>query len=513
MENTKINTTQLKKHHSAWLLAAILLLALGIRLGTMNNHGVWIDETWVVTTPNFHLDSKDIFPKFFEYPQVKELAESKQALLKKVYNIHPVVQICFMLISDMHPPFYYIVSYFWTRHFGESLFAIRALPLLFGLLTIVCTYLIAKSLFGKKVALIAALFLAVSPMHVHFSQMARNFSLMTFLVTFSYLVLLTKLFKRFELKYAILYGISGFLALLTHYYSVFFIFTQIIMIILWEIKGKKRFLRWFVIFLLIALFYTPWLPAVYIQMFLRNPTTQSQLTSTNLNTVLSQMYAVGFIPSVTTKFFSGAVVNFLKIINLVVIVFLVFCGGNKLKAHDRMAFRWILVWCGMPIFLLSCLSLLKPLYSIKSLLPILPAFFILYAFVLARLKNKVLLSFILVCLSSIMLISQLVWPTYPGIESTEDTRGAVAQLKSSISSEDIVAVQPGFYRDGLWYYLPRDCMLLDEDQTILIPRDKNIWLFRFWDRNKSIPEIEHANPDSTYKFFGVSAYLWKKSSL
>ena len=510
MEISKINNPRLKKYHSTWLLATILLLALGIRLVTINNHGVWIDETWVVTTPNFHLDSKDIFPKFFEYPQVKELSESKQDLLKKVYNLHAVVQICFMLISDMHPPFYYIVSYLWTRLLGESLFAIRLLPLLFGLITVVCIYFIAKSLIGKKVAFIAALFLAVSPMHVHFSQMARNFSLMTLLVTFSYLILLTRLFKRFDLRYGILYGITVFLALLTHYYSIFFILTQIIMIILWELRRKKLFLRWAIIFALITIGYLPWLPAVYIQMFLRNPTIQSRLTSTSLATFLSQIYAMSFTPSVTTKFFSVSVVNILKASNFILICLLVFLGLHKLKASDRIAFRWILLWEFMPIVLLSGLSLLKPLYSVKSLLPILPASYMLYAYAISKLRNKVFFVTIVVCLSGSMLVSQLIWPTYPGIESTEDTRGAVSQLKSSISSEDNVVVQPGFYRDGLWYYLRRDYLFLDEEQTVSIPWDKNIWLFRYWDKNKEIPEIGLEKPNSIYRFFGVTVYLWKK---
>lgn len=513
MEISKITNKQLKKLHAAWILAAILLLALGIRLGTMNNHGVWIDETWVVTTPNFHLDSKDIFPKFFEYPQVKELAEAKQELLKKIYNIHPVVQICFMLISDMHPPFYYTVSYFWTRHFGESLFAIRLLPLLFGIISVLCIYYIAKFLFGRKVAFIAALFLAVSPMHVHFSQMARNFSLMTLLVTFSYLVLLAKLFKRFTLKYAILYGITLFLSLLTHYYSIFFIFTQIIMIIVWELRDKKLFLRWFIIFALITLSYIPWLPAVYIQMFLRNPTTQSQLVSTNTETFLSQIYAMGFIPSVTTKFFSAHVVRILQTINFLLISLLVFMGFNKLRISERMALRWVLLWGFMPIILLFSISLLKPLYSVKSLLPILPAFYILYAVTLSKLKNNFFLVTTIVFLTGSMLISQLIWPTYPGIESTEDTRGAVLQLKGSISPEDIVVVQPGFYRDGLWYYFQRDYLLLDEEKAISIPRDKNIWLFRYWDKNKRKPEIGLEKPDSIYRFFGVTVYFWQKTEL
>jgi uncharacterized membrane protein len=132
-------------------------------------------------------------------------------------------------------------------------------------------YLLYCEVAFREEVFIASLFLAVSPMRA-FSQLARNFSLMTLLVTFSYLILLTRLFKRFDLRYGILYGITVFLALLTHYYSIFFILTQMIMIILWELRRQKLFLRWVIIFALITIGYLPWLPALYVQMFLRDPT-------------------------------------------------------------------------------------------------------------------------------------------------------------------------------------------------------------------------------------------------
>jgi hypothetical protein len=509
LESSKRNSG-VKQLRAVLVLGAILLLAFVIRLGTISNHGVWIDETWVVTTPNFHLDSDDIFPKFFKYPQIQRLSETNQEILKKIYDIHPVFQICLMLTSDMHPPFYYIASYAWTRFFGESLYSIRFLPLLFGLLTILITFHTAKVLFGERAALMASLFLSVSPIHVHFSQLARNYSLMTLLIALSYLLLFTKVIKKFDLKYVVLYCFTLFLAMLTHYYSVFFVLTQILIIGLSEVRGEKRFLRWVAVFAIVGILYFPWLPVVFVQIFVRNPTLQSHLQSANVETMLSQLYAIGFTPSLRSISLSFDWVCVVKIVNILMSFSLLLFVIIQSRSVSRNALHWIFLWGFVPIILLFALSFIKPLYSVKSLLPIVPAFCILYAFALARITRKSIRYVVLGLLAGAMFISQLTWPTYPGIESTEDTRGAVSEMKSHIEPESFLAVHPFFYRDGLWYYLKKDIAKWDETVASNVNRDKDIWLFRYWDSNDEEPAIGNRLPDSVNKFLGLTVYFWKK---
>lgn len=56
--------------------------------------------------------------------------------------------------------------------FGRSLYGLRMAGVLLGTLTIPAVYMLARALFDRKVALLAALLLATFPPHVHFSRLA-----------------------------------------------------------------------------------------------------------------------------------------------------------------------------------------------------------------------------------------------------------------------------------------------------------------------------------------------------
>ena len=58
--------------------------------------------------------------------------------------------------------------------FGRNLAGLRAASAVVGALTIPAVYLMAKTLFDRKTALIAALLLATFPPHLHFSRLALN---------------------------------------------------------------------------------------------------------------------------------------------------------------------------------------------------------------------------------------------------------------------------------------------------------------------------------------------------
>jgi 4-amino-4-deoxy-L-arabinose transferase-like glycosyltransferase len=58
--------------------------------------------------------------------------------------------------------------------FGRNLTGLRAISALFGTLTIPALYLLAKALFDRKTALLAALLLATFPPHIHFSRLGIN---------------------------------------------------------------------------------------------------------------------------------------------------------------------------------------------------------------------------------------------------------------------------------------------------------------------------------------------------
>ncbi len=67
---------------------------------------------------------------------------------------------------------FYMILGFFMRLFGETVEGIRLHSVLFGTLTIVTTYSLARLLWGRRVAVIAAALLATYHYHIHFSRSA-----------------------------------------------------------------------------------------------------------------------------------------------------------------------------------------------------------------------------------------------------------------------------------------------------------------------------------------------------
>jgi len=95
------------------------------------------------------------------------------------------------LVSDSpHLPFYFYLLRLWLFLGKTDSFA-RLLSSIFGILTLIVTYKFVRELFNNRtVALISTLLLAISPLHLMFSRMVREYALLGLLATSSYYLFL-----------------------------------------------------------------------------------------------------------------------------------------------------------------------------------------------------------------------------------------------------------------------------------------------------------------------------------
>lgn len=77
----------------------------------------------------------------------------------------------FSMFSNIGSSYLHVVNLF-IAMLGQTPFALRLMSALAGTLAIPATYLLARQLFGQRVALFGALLLAVSHAHLHFSRIA-----------------------------------------------------------------------------------------------------------------------------------------------------------------------------------------------------------------------------------------------------------------------------------------------------------------------------------------------------
>lgn len=175
--------------------------------------------------------------------------------------------------ADVHPPLYYWLLKIWTGMFGISEMAIRSLSILFGASTITAVFLLARKLFGRRVAWVSLVFLALSPMLIRYSDEGRMYTMAALIVIVATHVLL----KALETKKKSLwvwYAVLVSLGMWTHY------FTALAWLAHWAWRAgqswhkgmalksfNKTFFtkEWIFAHILAIALYVPWIPALLYQ--------------------------------------------------------------------------------------------------------------------------------------------------------------------------------------------------------------------------------------------------------
>jgi 4-amino-4-deoxy-L-arabinose transferase-like glycosyltransferase len=169
--------------------------------------------------------------------------------------------------ADIQPPLYYYLLHGWMRIFGDSERALRGLSVLFGVLTVPLMGAMGWRLFQSRLAcLLAALLVAVSPLHVWYGQETRMYALLVFLCLLaSYLLLRVREAptRRQRMLLWAAYALTSSAALYTHYFAFFVLAFQVVyLLIVWLAEGRQAAgLMWggLVSMAIAGLSFLPWL--------------------------------------------------------------------------------------------------------------------------------------------------------------------------------------------------------------------------------------------------------------
>jgi len=171
-----------------YLLVLLTGVAAALRLEALGHQSFWVDET--VTA--------------------KLVAEPFGGMLRALPH------------SESTPPLYYVLAWGWTRAFGNGEAALRSFSALTGLLTVPVAYAAGRALVSRRTGLIVAAFASVSPVLVWYSQEARAYSLFVLLAALSFWFFARALDDPSSSALA-WWGVASALALLTHYFAVFLV--------------------------------------------------------------------------------------------------------------------------------------------------------------------------------------------------------------------------------------------------------------------------------------------------
>jgi 4-amino-4-deoxy-L-arabinose transferase-like glycosyltransferase len=162
-DTTRCNTRQ-SRAADCVIILAVLLLALWVRLRTLDSASLWCDEIGQVAG----------------------------------YFFDDYKQVMYWAARFGQPPLDYWVG--WSVYkFAQGEFAARLPAAIFGTLTVLISYVLARRMVGRGAASLIALGLATSPHMIHYSQEARPYAIFWFTLLLS-VWLLARAWERNRLR-------------------------------------------------------------------------------------------------------------------------------------------------------------------------------------------------------------------------------------------------------------------------------------------------------------------------
>jgi len=179
------------KRNTRLAIFLILIFSVVIRVTTIDFKDYWLDESF----------------------SIENISLSPAEMIKS-------------LKSDTMPPLYFILLKIWAILTGKLLH-LRVFSTLWSILSILLIYLIGKKIFNENTAILSAIFLAVNPFNIDYSQELRMYTMYPALLLAGVLFLIYS-FENGRVINWFFFSLFNTLAIYTHYHSFFFIITEFI---------------------------------------------------------------------------------------------------------------------------------------------------------------------------------------------------------------------------------------------------------------------------------------------
>lgn len=416
-----------------WLLGFTTALAAVLRFAILDQESLWFDEAFSVSVAQWNP-------------------------LHVIFNLTQIG-----LRSTDRNLFHLLLHY--AQLLSHSEYAIRGVSALSGVLTVLAVYGLGARLFGRQVGLLAALLMALSPMHLWYSREARGYALLTLLGVLAAYFMLRALADN-KARSWLVYGLLAAGGVYTHSFGVLVVGALNVFVVLWLLRRRlprPATAGWLVaqVLLLAAL-----LP--FLSEFLGQP-------SSGWGAWIGDKYGVPALKDLVTTVgvFSYSTAydgnRWLRLLGL--LVFAVPCLAalsalardlrrRRLSAAGE-AVLFVLIYLGVPIGALFAASQLTPLFLVRYLLPFLPAYVLLVSYGILALPRPHMRRFATVAVVLVMLPA--IVAVYQGGQK-ENWRAGAAYVAQKARADDLIV----FY--DAYINIPFEFYYAGEGKTLLVSR-------------------------------------------
>lgn len=372
----------------------------------------------------------------------------------------------FKLGSSFSHHLYYVILKCWVFLFGKSELSLRFPSMFFSVLSILLIYHLGRLTFNKKVGIISAFILAISPIHVWFSQEARGYSLsvlLTMLVVYFFYIIL----KSQKRSYITGFIIVSILAFNNNYLSLYSIITASAFLMLYRFKqlsmekmgfkkleSVKQGKIWLILKILIVLiFVIPQLYSLYLNII--KVADNFWIPKPVFASILTTFY------NFNSGYNSTAVINFIMFIILSLLLIYGIWAWRETRRAELIQLGCFLF---APIIITFFISQKIPIYIDRQLIFFSPFYYILISAGLAKINNRMISAgiYITIAFSSLLCLSNYFSNYMPlplryhvGVHVKQPVKPAADYINNRLIYGDAVSFSDPSTISVL-YYMPKD---------------------------------------------------------
>ena len=348
--------------------------------------------------------------------------------------------------GDTNPPLFNLLLHV-ALQFGSDEMAARAVSCLFSIATIPLFYALARQLFQVRVAALATLVLAINPFHVYFAQEARMYAQLAFFSMAGMFFFLRAWHAGGFWDWAF-FALAMALAFYTHSLA----FLNLLALDVWVLTQRGAWQSHWRGLLsahaVIAIAFAPWFVVLLQQLarvqagFWAASPTGLNLAATPYLFLFSNVLPTFFVP---IALFAG----------LALCVFALVAAVRAIASRDAdaPALLFALAVFGIPLLALFGLSLIRPIYLERTLLPASFGLYLLLAWTVVRARPRALN----VALGALVMIGMIIaLPEFyfnPDVQKPQ-LREATRALSAQFRPGDVIAHTSDLSALAFMYYNP-----------------------------------------------------------
>lgn len=290
---------------------------------------------------------------------------------------HDFVRVLWQGEANMTP--FYLALRPILLHVGDSEFWVRFPAVIAGIATIPVMFRLGEAVFDRKIAIVAALFMAVSPCDVSYSREGRGYSMAVLFSALSILWFIRSMDRRSTGNW-LAYAVMSALAVYSHFYSGLVIVAELLSLCVLLSRS------------------VPWKQLALSVVLIAALTSPLAVVAVNHNVgQLNWVQKLNWLEVYHTAVFFAADEG--KVLGNILWVFALFALGNAARktwtAYEHTMplvdrWRYVLLWAWLlaPPLLVALLSIHTPLFFHRFFIVSLPAFLLLVAWGLGGLRRS-----------------------------------------------------------------------------------------------------------------------------